>query len=364
MSSFLFTAVNRDGKSVTERVEAENLAQAKYKLEIQGYSEISFYESDLSEDTWNLFDEKNKKSKQEFLQRQVEIQYNTSYWQHVFFCLKLTAILWIPLTVWVALSWSFFSFLSLGLFFAVFIYLSLPVIFYDKLLMAHFRAQNFKVRFWVKISKLFNNISFLKIPPADLDSRLSCADAREGNLKLALSRMEKYQNVEKVPRRLLNIYLGSIYGNAKKYDELLKLQENALQEGNISSEEMIDYAMNLARWQKKTNFAREILDKALDSEMTAMMQLFVPFCKGLIEIEDGNFPQAEFYLQLASKQIEPFKKNGYLVGLRSEIKAFLSIVLGTRGEKAEAAKLFYEAKPYLLAHKETDLLRRCEGAIN
>jgi hypothetical protein len=54
----------------------------------------------------------------------------------------------------------------------------------------------------------------------------------------------------------------------------------------------------------------------------------------------------------------PFK-NAALVGPMSELNAFLSIVLRTKGETDEADRLFSEAKPFLVAHCETELLARC-----
>lgn len=363
MSTFLFTATDSDGKTVTERVEAENLSSAKYKLEIQGYEEITFYESELSNDVLNTFDDKTKEAREKMLERQVAVQYDNSFGQYILFNLKATAIVWIPLLIWGIFSTTWFSFFALGIFALTFIYISLPIFLFDKLHQSHNWAQNRQVRFWGQLTNLFNKITFLRIPQSQIDYHLACADAREGNLNAALSKIMKYENDAKVSRRLFYNHLGSIYGNAKKFDELLDCQEKSLREGNDYPEEMIDYAMSLARRHRKTNQAREVLQKVLDRETTALAKIFIPFCQGVIEVEDGNLSRAEFYLTQASKQIEPFRKNSYLVGLRSEIKAFLLIALGKQGEREKAIKLLREAKPYLVAHKETELLRKCEDAV-
>lgn len=41
--AFLYTATNRDGEQVTERIEATSTAAARYALELRGYSSITFH---------------------------------------------------------------------------------------------------------------------------------------------------------------------------------------------------------------------------------------------------------------------------------------------------------------------------------
>lgn len=364
MPSFLFTAVNRDGKSITERVEAENLAQARYKLEIQNHSEISFYESELSNDTLNLFEKNEVKNRHQFLKQQVGLQYDTRLRRTFLTVFKATFFIWIISFYNIYTSRSLTSVLWLGGAAAVIGYFMIPSVIFNLLHEAHCWAKNEKVRFWATAAKYFNLIAFIKIPISRIDYYFACADAHEGNLNGALAKIAKYETDAKVSRRIFYTYVNGVYACAKRFDENLQSQENSLREGNVFQEEMLDYATALARRHKKTSQARAVLNRVLDGEITALARPFIPFCQGVIEVEDGNFSQAEFYLQQAHKEIEPFEKNTYLVGLRSEIKAFLAITLGTCGEKEEAAKLFHEAKPYLLANRETELLQRCEEAIN
>lgn len=363
MSSFLFTAVNRTGKSVTERIEAENLSQAKYKLEIQGYSEITFYESELSNEATDLFGNRAKEAKKKFLKNQVGLQYDTRIRRTIFNQLKIFSILIAYIFYCIFTSPGLITFIWLGGITLAILYLSFPVIMFDKLYAAHSWGKNSKVRFWANTAKFFNNITINKIPSCELDVFLSCADAREGNIDIAVMRMMKYQNDPKVSKRIFNNCLVRIYGSAKDFDKVLGIRENSLREGNIYTEELLDYALCLARRHKQTIPARETLQKVFDQELTLLANLFIPYCQGVIEVEDGNFPQAEFYLQQASNKIAPFEKNSHLVGLRSEIKAFLAITLGRLGEKDKAVQLLKEARPYLAAHSEQELLLECENSI-
>lgn len=364
MSTFLFTAVNRDGKSVTERVEAENLSQARYKLEMRSYSEIAFYESELSHETEKLFDEKHLKGKNKQLQNQVDFQYDTTLGRYflnvfksmwIFGLIILGAFLYTQNTVILLLLISIIFLLG---------YLSVPRIIINYLHQAHCWDKNKQVRFWSYLGKIFNPISYVKIPDFEIDGYISCVDAREGKIEAALERLMKYQNDPKISKRMFDLKLVRIYGNARDFDKVRSLFENFLTEGNIYTEELVDYAICLARRHKQTSQAREALERVFECEFTVLGNLFIPYCQGIIEVEDGNFSQAEFYLKRASKELEPFKKNTYLVGLKYEVKAFLAMALGKCGEKVEAERLFREAKPYLVAVKENELIRRCEEALN
>lgn len=365
MSTFLFTAVNRDGKSVTERVEAENLSQARYILEIRGYSEILFYESELSKETDRLFDEKKLKDAQkQYLENQVSVQYDTSITRHFLNLLKVTWVFWALIIGAFLFVQNTTTFLLLTASVVLTVYISLPVIIFNRLFEAHGWDRNRQVRLLANIAKWFNYISYGKIPLSEIDTYLSCADAREGKIDQALRRMTKYQNDSKVSKRLYNSSLIRIYGNARDFDKVLELLEDSLNEGNNYNEKLLDYAICLARRYKQTTRARSVLERLFEAELSAMGNLFIPYCQGVIEVEDGNYSQAEFYLRQASKQLEPFRKNTYLIGLKSEVKAFLAMTLGRQGEKDEAERLLEEAKPYLAAVNERELLQRCEDAVS
>ena len=363
MPSFLFTAVNRDGKSVTERVEAENLSQARYKLELHNYSEITFYESELSAETDKLFTKKQVEAKNKYLQNQVSMQYDTSITRHFINLFKASAIFWLIIIGCTLYAQNAITFLVLIGVVVFSFYMSVPVIIFNRLHEAHCWSSNRRARFWSRTAKLFNPILYVKIPAIEIDSYLACADAREGNLESALQRIMKYRNDPQISKRTFDLRLVRIYGNAKDFDKVLSLLESSLDEGNGYTEELIDYAICLARRHKQTSRAKGVLQKVFDSELTAMANLFIPYCQGVIEVEDGNYSQAEFYLKQAAKELEPFKKNTYLVGLKSEVKAFLAMALGRSGEKGEAEKLFEEAKPYLVAVSDKELLERCEDAL-
>ncbi len=359
MPSFLFSAINANQESVNERVEAENLSQARYKLELHGYSEIIFFESELSRDVDSLFDEKLLKLRDRYTDNQVEVQYDSSNWKSI----RAVFTIWAALSICVYYSQSWLSYSVLVLSVIGCAYITLPVILFNRFEIAHIWAANRRVRHWARVIKLFNLVSPIKIPNVIVDNRLACADARQGNLEAALSRFSKYEFDNNVSGRLFHNYMGSIYESARMFDKVLEWRKKSIKEGNDFPEEALDLAMGLTKYAKRTEEARQLLENLIDKEPTFLTLMVIPHCRGMIEVEDGNWPQAEFFLRQALKEIKPFEKNRHLDGLRNEVKAYLSVALGHIGDREEAIVLYNETKPYLLAHRESELMSKCELAI-
>lgn len=363
--SFLFTALDKSGKNTTERVAAETLSVAKYKLEIQGYSHIEFFESEVSTDVKSLFGEKQlSNANNQTPEHQLALYYKSGWYHTLLEFLKVTLIFWLPMLIWAGYSRQSFPLYALAVFGAITIYFMIPAMIFNYFTIAHLWANNGGVKFWGRIASLFNLISVNKIPKFELDSKIACAEAREGNVNGGLSRIAKYQNDSKTPKRLFNISLGAIYCAAKKYDEVLIIRENSSRESDVSTEELVDYAVALALHHKKTSEAREVVERVMSRELNSFGTLFLPLCQGIIETEDGNFTLAEFYLREMSERLKPFQKNEYLDGLRHLAGTILTIALGNQGKKEEASQTFRAAKPYLIAQKEFELLQRCEEALS
>lgn len=367
MFSFLFTALNHQGKMVTEKVAAENLSQAKYDLQLRGYSDIVFYQSELSADVLNTFDDKvikkEQKNSEKVLNLNVQTQYDTRYWKTIFELFKILWVYWLIIIGTTVFVPNYFTFGLLAFSLVMFFLITVPVIISNKMFAAYFSHENAKAKFWFKVFRVINVVNPGKLPQFLIDAYIAKIEAREGKTQ-GLQQIFKYQNHPKVSKRMFNCQITSFYESSRQYDEMLKSLENSLQEGNVFQEEMLDYSYCLIRRHQKTNLARQVLDKLYDFELTVMNRPLLPLCKGVLELEEGNLSQAEFYLKRAAEELKPLEKNEYLVGVKSELKAFLALVLAKTGRKEEAAKLFNESKKYLEAAKERDLLERCEQSLN
>lgn len=367
MFSFLFTAINHQGKMVTEKVAAENLSQAKYNLQLRGYTEISFYQSELSADVLNTFDDKiikkEQKNPEKVLNLNVQAQYDTRYWQTILSLFKMSWGYWLIIIGIAFFIPNYFTLGILAFSVGMFLLITLPIFISNKMFAAYFSHENSKAKFWLKVFNVVNAVNPGKIPQFIIDSHLAKLEAREGNAQ-GLQQIIKYQNHPKVSKRMLNNQIISFYENLGQYDEMLESLEKSLEEGNVFQEEMLDYGYCLIRRHKQTNLARQVLEKLYDFELTVMNKPLLPLCKGVLELEEGNLSQAEFYLKRAAEDLKPLEKNEYLVGVKSELKAFLAIVLAKTGRREEAANLFNESKQYLEAAKERELLQQCEQLLN
>lgn len=358
MRTFLFSATDRQGRKVTDNIDAETLSQARYALDLRGFTGIEFLQSELTNDIIDTFDDSVRAEVKKNPDIQEIFSYDSSLTTYFKVMLKLTAILWTPLLIWMVWSRSAFSLTAVGIFAALFLYISLPTALYTLAANSVFMGKRTQACFWIAVIRGFNLISFLKIPKSELDMRRACLDAQAGNVELALSRVAKYARDPKVSRRVYYSYLCILYGWAKQYDEAAKYQAESIREGNDFPEELLDHALTLAYRKGETAKAREFVERALDKEASVLISAFIPLTQGIIEVQDGNIERAEFYLREAHRRMAPFGRNSFLVGSRSLLNAFLSIVLKAKGEMDEAARLFEAARPYLEAHRETELLAR------
>jgi tetratricopeptide (TPR) repeat protein len=367
--TFLYQATNPEGKTVTERIEAENRQQAKYFLEIRGYSEIDFQTGEVRDEVWKTFESLNENPVNKV---SPEIELQTQFLgilEGIAFSLKSWSIVWLPLFGWTIYSYIYgytlwWSLTLLIAFIIYFVFINLPSIFYKTLVYAGDWARWDEVRKLVGIIEKFNKISPLKIPQIELDSRLAYADAAEGKLDQALLRMRKYEGDEKISNYILYSKMAIIYERAKNYAKKLEYQERTVKEFPDRSETYLDCAFTEVRYFQNTSKAREYLNIAEEKELGGIFSMFIPFCQGLIEFEEGNLQKAEFSLISSLERLKPYEQAGLFTGIIFELKAYLSLLYGRMGNRHKAENYLNEIKPFLLANNDTELLERCEEAMS
>lgn len=111
MGKFLFTAVNRAGVLVTERIDSATVSAALYKLETRGYSNIAFQTDDLSQ-TIDAGIAASLPSREEedddeiwSAEEEVASRRGLGFWGGLWFAWRMNAILWVPLAVWDGFIW-------------------------------------------------------------------------------------------------------------------------------------------------------------------------------------------------------------------------------------------------------------------
>jgi len=115
MRTFLFAATGPQGQNVTDNIDAETLSQARYKLELRGFTAVEFLQGELCNDIIDTFGEDVKTRVQKNPSIQEVFARDSSLTTYFKVMLKLSAIVWAPVVLWMAWSRSNFSFISAGI---------------------------------------------------------------------------------------------------------------------------------------------------------------------------------------------------------------------------------------------------------
>lgn len=364
MPTFIYTAINKDGVNVTEKVDADNLAQAKTRLEFQGYTAVSFYNGDLTGDIDGLFDpELLDRAKSAPAAQQAGAMTDTRLVSKLVKTGAAVGVLWSiigvlfyfgvigKLPLWFAGS------------FAVVVYFSAPLFIYDRIMNAHLWGRNESARFWIGLAKKFNELTVVKIPDFELDVLLACAAAREKGTAAGIAVINHWLPAPHITKRLKDVAFVRIYDNARDYEAMAAKLRELCSEDDAPSEFVVDYAVCNALRLRRPEEARLALERIADSPMTKMAEMIVSYCSGLVEVEEGNYDRGEHQIRNALNYDREFRNNTFLDGFRVMMKASLAHVLARRGNMEEARKLFEEARPLLEAGRESEMIAQCESVI-
>ncbi len=370
---FLYTAVNRDGETVTERIEATNSATARYALELRGYSSIVFH-TDEWQNAFQQWAGQNVEVDCESWTPEKELESRTSggAWSHIVFCFREATIMWLPLAIWNTLSvlsgppygWiSWLGFVLSGWFSVHFMWRTLPGVAYQRLLTAKVWARWGAMHRWVAVLRFLKRFGAAPLPDMHLDAYVAKALAAQGQFNEAIALLSRYENDDSMPRSFYYSELGSVYDKGRLFDKATECRARAVAESTGGAAEHIDYALGLILRHRDPQQARAALSKITDKEIIDIAVAYVSYCRGLIALEEGNYVEAKTRLLEAQQQALPYAANVVMVEFFMELKAHLTIVVAKLGDKQRAQQLFNEVKRFLIAHQEVDLYHRCEEAL-
>ncbi len=370
MTNFLYTAKNRVGQRVTERISANNTSAARYALETRGYTEICFETDELQADIDRLNNAKPL-PKEWTPELEMESRRLGGPWSHVLFALKLNAVLWVPLVFWDYNSllkgapygfWSWTGFLLSIAFIIYLVCVVVPGIVFQLILTASAWARWDELRMWVRRMRQIKKFLPVPIPEFDLDMRLGYALASEGKLDEALALASKYENDPTVGKGIYNNRVSSFFLPVGQYQKCVEMRAKSVEQGTGSASELIDYAMVFARDCRDPAGARRVLERVEGMEIASIGVPFLSLCKGIIAVEENEWNVAKGHLVDALRKAKPFEANVAFTGVLSQINAYLAIALANLGERDEAVKHFRAGAAYLIAHKKAELIARCEEA--
>jgi tetratricopeptide (TPR) repeat protein len=156
-------------------------------------------------------------------------------------------------------------------------------------------------------------------------------------------------------------FLAGIYDNARQFEKGVEARREAAAAKPDTSMVWIDLAYGCVRRLNRTAEAREALARAEQLEISGLGKTYLPFLRGIIAWREHRPEEARPLLEQAVAGFQPLAHNPLAEGLILSSKAFLCATYASLGDTAKSTALLGEVEPFLIAHKEDDLLAACRG---
>jgi len=372
---FLFQARNPAGVQVNEKIEAPDLARARYALEVRGYGGIQFLDSEISADIRQVIRAETghqPPSKEiwtpddEVRSRQRRGTLSFLWWA---FCRHFAVIgpllalnLWSLFAHAGNFSWrDWAGFVATPLYLAWFVLLCAPKIVFHQILEAAVWHDWDRQRTFIRLARMLAKLRRTGIPERELIIREANALAAQGRLNDALQLMEKVHTRDG-KEYLFLARLAGIYDIARLPDRQIACIREAQLKAPPGATMLIDLASALVRRGHDPAGAKDALAQARNYEMNKLAAAHSHWCEGMIAVEEKDFVRAKTELNEALAGLAgtgtPLIKG--TIGL---IEAYLCLACAGLGEKDEAVRLGRQVEPLLRARKENELLGRCQAAM-
>lgn len=376
MPEYLFRATNPERVPIKDRIEATNLGQARYFLEIRGYRDIEFYSDEGVDDIKRVI--LSGTDVPELDPELWTVEDEAAAWRRkglgaqLWWAFQQNLVVIVPLVVWNWSSWrgarpfswlDWAGFVATPLYLAYFLFLSIPMVVFQRLLESAAWCDWKQVHRYVAWARRLRAFGIRAIPESELDFREAYAMAAEGRTEAALQLLEKYRGHPDMAEYLFLGRVSSVYEYAGRYDRMIALLEESAAKGPGGASEWIDLAVARVRRGRDIAGAKAALARTENKEIAALPGAVLAICKGIIAAEEHEDARACEWLSQGLVKLEAYAGNPLVQVLVAEAKAYLAIAQARRGEREEANKTFAAAGALLAARKETDLLERCAAAL-
>ena len=199
MKSFLFSATNADGIKAHERIEADNLDQARYKLEVRGYHGIEFLSDENAQDIaqasrmgtgvpkpdprwWSAEDEV-----QSHRRRGLAEKLWWAFRKHLPFLLPI--VFWSIISIWPVRPYRWIDYvgqIATPLYCLWFVKKVMPMTLFQLILEASVWHDWARLRRLIKFARVLRRFMVTGIPDKELDFREATAFAAEGRLLVGM----------------------------------------------------------------------------------------------------------------------------------------------------------------------------------
>jgi tetratricopeptide (TPR) repeat protein len=369
MPIYLVTARSPAGKKVTERLDATSADEAVRVLRERGYDEIVLHTSDLQAHYQSPKAVNSVVSPRQLLWfrtmprwlAHVLIVALGVYRKGWYWNLAALALLAYRLG-----KWKVWGSVETGLA----VYLAFPIVFAFVSLSFRGASGTFRkmseAEAWGRWDEMLGLVDRLagKLSAESIAFYKAKALAGLGRLDEGLRLVQPFGDGVRMPLAIYWARLAGVYSVAKRREESDAAMARAVECAPNDATVLVDRAESEVWLRHNARSARELLDRARQQAVSDLLQPFVVYTDGLIQLEEGRPREARELLEKALKKASAFRHASPLMEARLD-RMHVPLVLACAAEgDLEAARRHYQnARPRLLALKRDDEIARCESAI-
>ncbi|MDF1743762.1 MAG: hypothetical protein P1V19_08700 [Gimesia sp.] len=370
MPEYYYTATDQAGKRTTSKLDAASSQAALLELESADYSKIILHTDDFSAALTEMMPQKVPVKNRLPASEHVEIRSLTDMG---FFKFLLKKLYWTARWYYFVAAILLFYFLResdryvVAFCFTSLLLLLIPVgiavkaTWFSKTRKYFQLLEDFTWGRWDEVLALIPKLRS-HIPAIELSGRKASALAALGRLDEALEIMEPYANAPEIPAWMYFTRLAEIYEYAHEQEQALDYRSKAHSDAPDNSTVLLGYANTLLKQNKDPRLAQRLIQEAEQQPLSDMLEMILPFIKGLLELNRGE-PRLAFHLFIEGQnRIQPLLKSQSVARFYSDIgRAYAAIALAELGEKEQAAIQFELALPRLQALDSKLLIERYES---
>jgi tetratricopeptide (TPR) repeat protein len=374
MTNYIWKATDKSGKSVVREVSANTIEESKAILISEGCTDLELFQDEIMAAATDGMDKNVTVMGEEI---------------NVTAAQRLEQVNKPPLTIWSAIRQGIGQSKGLTIFMAglcaflayrgyvisaliagcallawlgFMVGVALPSVNYSKLAKAADWARWKEVLHLVENLERSNKINFIKVPRPELGRFRATALAGLGKLDEAVAGYAQFENHRGCPSWLHKAFLIGIYNVANRHDKALECMRKSLEE-NPTPVLQLELANQLARYHNDAAGARVALSEGEKATVPETLKPNIKRTHGIIAYLEKDYASSKTELEASIRMMEATPHVPGRDGNIRVARGYLCCVLANLGVFDEARKQFAQAKEYLIATKENELIAECEKAL-
>jgi tetratricopeptide (TPR) repeat protein len=367
MPEYFYTAVDLQGRTITDSVEAESASEAVRRVQDEGCSGIVLHSDDITANLTTISEQARRANSPQELVALGRMRFSCfvlfvlSKHYRALGLLYSLPLLWWAWRRWHGADWSGIdNVLVLLPMLPAFILLLLlffgNVRKYQRLLQAEVLADWEDVLRRAEATKDF-------IPVSEYHFRKALALIRLGDVDEGFRCFRKLEFTADIPDWLYWCLLAELHFIANQREQGFAAGAKAVELAPNNTLVLLDFAENLLLHHGDVALAREMLARAQKLPISDMLEHAESAIEGILALESGDAAQARLHLARALDQARIMMGNALWPLTFAKIETYLSLACAGVGDLEAARMHFARIEPLLEAHGKDEWLRRCRAAL-